>query len=265
MDVVATARTDAPARLTLTALTGIPTIAPGQELASVIVAAAQASSLALCDGDILVIAQKIVSKSEGRAVRLADVVPSPRAQSLAVETGKDARVVELILRESTEVLRVRPGVIIVAHRLGLVMANAGIDASNVEPRDGEEAVLLLPVDPDASAARLREALKVIGGVDVGVIINDSFGRAWRLGTAGTAIGVAGLPGLLDLRGQSDRNGRALATTEVGIADELAAAGSLLMGQAAEGRPVVLIRGYVAQRRDGTAAELIRPKHFDLFR
>ena len=146
-----------------------------------------------------------------------------------------------------------------------MLANAGIDASNVETPADEEAVLLLPADPDASAERIRAGLRRIHGVDVGVIVNDSFGRAWRLGTVGTAIGVAGCPGLLDLRGKSDRNGRALRITEVGIADEMAAAASILMGQAAEGRPVVHIRGPRFARRDGNAAELIRPESMDMFR
>jgi len=254
-----------PVPLILTALAGIPTVAPGQDLAAIVLDAMRASNLELRDNDILVLAQKIVSKAEGRFVRLAEVAPSPEALTLAAETGKDARVVELILRESSEIVRKRPGVIIAAHRLGHVMANAGIDASNVEPAGGEETVLLLPADPDASAARLRAALRIRTAADVGVIVNDSFGRAWRLGTAGIAIGVAGLPGVLDMRGKPDRNGRLLKTTEIGIADELASAASLLMGQADEGRPVVLIRGYVPPRRDGSAAEIIRPKHLDLFR
>ena len=252
-------------QLTLAALVGIPTVATGQDLAPLILQATRDSKIELRDDDILIVAQKIVSKSEGRFVRLCDVAPSKDALALSAQSGKDARVVELILRESTEIVRCRPGVIIAVHRLGHVMANAGIDASNVETPEGDDTVLLLPLDPDASAARLRDAIRASAGVDIGVIINDSFGRAWRLGTVGAAIGVAGLPGLLDLRGRPDRNGRALQTSEVGVADELAAAGSLLMGQADEGRPAVLIRGYAAPRRDGSAAELIRPKHLDLFR
>ena len=173
--------------------------------------------------------------------------------------------VELILQESTEVLRCRPGAIIVQHRLGFVLANAGIDAPNVEAVDGDETVLLLPADPDGSAAALRAKIRQAVGADLGVIINDSFGRAWRNGTVGTAIGVAGLPGLLDLRGQPDRGGRTLRVTEVGIADELAAGASLLMGQAAEGRPGVHVRGFPYRRREGNAAELVRPRHMDRFR
>jgi coenzyme F420-0:L-glutamate ligase/coenzyme F420-1:gamma-L-glutamate ligase len=252
-------------QLSLTAVDGIPTVRPGVDLAELILEATARTGIALRDGDILVLAQKIVSKAEGRLARLRDVEPSARARELAAATAKDPRVIELILRESTEVVRARSGVIIVAHRLGFVMANAGIDASNVEGEDGEESVLLLPQDPDASAARLRDRLRAAAGADLGIVINDSFGRAWRLGTVGTAIGVAGLPGLLDLRGQPDRTGRALQVTEVGIADELAAAASLIMGQAAEGHPVVHVRGFPYARRDGSAAELVRPKDQDLFR
>jgi coenzyme F420-0:L-glutamate ligase / coenzyme F420-1:gamma-L-glutamate ligase len=252
------------AQLVLTALDGLPTVRPGADLAGLILDGLARSNVVLRDGDILVLAQKIVSKAEGRVVRLREVEPSARARELAAKTHKDPRVVELILRESTEVVRARPGVIIVAHRLGFVMANAGIDASNVEG-DGEESVLLLPENPDASAVRLRDRLRAATGVDLGLIINDSFGRAWRLGTVGTAIGVAGLPGLLDLRGRPDRTGRALQVTELGVADEVAAAASLIMGQAAESRPVVHIRGFPYARRDGSAAELVRPKDQDLFR
>jgi coenzyme F420-0:L-glutamate ligase/coenzyme F420-1:gamma-L-glutamate ligase len=251
-----------PPDLVLTALPGIPLIAAGDNLAAVVVTSLRDAGLALATGDVLVLAQKIVSKAEGRSVDLATVTPSPRAVALAEETGKDARIVELILAESTEVLRHRPGVLIVAHKLGLVLANAGVDRSNV---DGREHVLLLPRDPDRSCAELRRAIAAATGVEVGVMIIDSIGRAWRNGTIGTAIGVAGLPGLLDLRGTPDLYGRPLETTEVGLADELAAAASLVMGQAGEGRPVVLARGLGYGRRDGTARELVRPREKDLFR
>jgi coenzyme F420-0:L-glutamate ligase / coenzyme F420-1:gamma-L-glutamate ligase len=251
-----------PPDLVLTALPGIPMIAAGDDLAAIIVAALREGGFSLAPGDVLVLAQKIVSKAEGRNVDLATVTPSPRAVTLGKETGKDARLVELILEESTEVLRHRLGVLIVAHRLGLVLANAGIDRSNV---DGREHVLLLPRDPDGSCAELRGAIAAATGVDVGIMIIDSIGRAWRNGTIGTAIGVAGLPGLLDLRGTPDVFGRPLETTEVGLADELAAAASLVMGQAGEGRPVVLARGLGYGRRDGTARELLRTREKDLFR
>jgi coenzyme F420-0:L-glutamate ligase / coenzyme F420-1:gamma-L-glutamate ligase len=250
-----------PHELVLTPLDGIPMIAAGDDLAAIILAALKNSDCTLLAGDVLVLAQKIVSKAEGRTVDLRTITPSPRAVTFAKETHKDSRIVELILSESTEVLRHRPGVLIVAHRLGIVLANAGIDRSNV----GEEYALLLPLDPDRSCAELRRTISAATGVDVGVMIIDSIGRAWRNGTIGTAIGVSGLPGLLDLRGTPDLFGRALETTEIGLADELAAAASLVMGQAGEGRPVVLARGLGYGRRDSTAQELIRPREKDLFR
>ena len=252
-------------RMVLTALAGIPTIRPGDDLAAAIVDAFGRADLVAQDGDIVVLAQKIVSKAEGRRVRLRDVEPSPRAMALAAEAEKDPRVVELILRESVAVVRCRPGVIIVEHRSGLVMANAGIDASNVDGTEGDECVLLLPEDADRSAAVLREALRQLLGRDIGVVINDSFGRAWRNGTVGTAICVAGPPALWDMRGLPDRNGRVLRATEVGIADELAAAASLLMGQASEGLPVVHVRGFPLAFRPGSVRELIRDRNIDLFR
>ena len=254
-----------PARLVLTALEGVPTVRAGDDIVEVVLSGASRTGIKFADGDIIVLAQKIVSKAEGRFVRLREVVPSAEAQAIAMPTGKDPRVVELILRQSTELVRMRPGVIIAAHRRGFVMANAGIDVSNVEDGQQQEIVLLLPENPDASAARLRQHLRERTQIDVAVIINDSFGRAWRLGTIGTAIGVSGLPALLDLRGSADRTGRPLQVTEVGVADEVAAAASLLMGQAAEGQPIVHVRGFPYPRRDGNAAELVRPREEDLFR
>lgn len=251
-------------RMILTALAGLPTIQPGDDLAALIVAALGREGLVAEKGDVFVLAQKIVSKAEGRCVRLSDVVPSPRAVELAAIADKDPRVVELILRESVEVVRCRPGLIIVEHRSGLVMANAGIDASNVEGRDGD-SVLLLPEDADRSAAELRRALHGLTGCDVGVVINDSLGRAWRNGTVGTAIGLDGPPGVWDMRGLPDRNGRILMATEVGIADELAAAASLLMGQGSEGLPVVHARGFPLALRSSSLKELIRDRNLDLFR
>jgi len=248
--------------LVLTPLGGIPMVKAGDDLAAIILAVLRASERSLQAGDVLVLAQKIVSKAEGRAVDLRTVTPSARALKLGEACEKDPRLVELILSESTDVLRHRPGVIIVAHRLGMVLANAGIDRSNV---GGEDHALLLPVDPDRGSADIRRRLTEATGVDVGVMIIDSIGRAWRNGTVGTAIGVSGLPGLLDLRGRPDLFGRALETTEVGLADELAAAASLVMGQAGEGRPVVLARGLGYERRDGSGQELIRAREKDLFR
>jgi coenzyme F420-0:L-glutamate ligase/coenzyme F420-1:gamma-L-glutamate ligase len=252
-------------RMMLTALAGIPTVMPGDDLAVLMVEACKRSDVALEDGDIIVLAQKIVSKTEGRSIDLRNVVPSPRALELAAVTEKDPRVVELILRESTSVLRCRPGVIIVEHRSGLVMANAGIDASNVAGGEGDDRVLLLPEDADRSASALRETLRARFGRDIGVVVNDSFGRAWRNGTVGIAIGVAGPPGLWDMRGLPDRNGRVLRATEVGVADELAAAASLLMGQGSEGLPAVHVRGFPLAFRTGSVKELIRSRDIDLFR
>jgi coenzyme F420-0:L-glutamate ligase / coenzyme F420-1:gamma-L-glutamate ligase len=252
--------------LTLTAISRIPHIRPGDDVARLLLRALDEAGLALQDGDILAVAQKIISKAEGRQVRLADVEPGPRAVELAVQTAKDPRLVELILRESTSVSRLRPGVLIVRHRLGFTSANAGIDRSNVE-LDGadEEAVLLLPLDPDASARRLREAIRTEQGVAVGVIIADSHGRPFRLGTVGVAIGVAGLPALWDRRGEPDLYGFRLQHTDVGLADEIAAAAGLLMGQAAEGLPAVLMRGLHLPPGDGRATDLVRPIEQDLYR
>lgn len=251
------------ATLTVTALSGFPTVLPGDDLAELILGALACEGIGLASGDVLVLAQKIVSKSEGRAVALLDVVPSSRAVEMAEIAQKDARVVELILSESREVLRCRPGVIVVEDNRGFVMANAGIDASNVE--GDTESVLLLPADPDASAARIRQEVKKRSGAEVGVVINDSFGRAWRLGTVGTAVGVSGLHALLDLRGQRDRTGRVLQSSELGVADEVAAAASLVMGQGSEGTPVAHMRGVPYGAAAGRAADLVRPKTMDLFR
>ena len=252
--------------LTLIALPGIPDVQPGDDVGRLLLAALDGAGLAPQDGDVIAIAQKIVSKAEGRLVDLADVEPGERARELAGQTDKDPRLVELILRESDEVSRVRPGVIIVRHRLGFTSANAGIDRSNVETAAGpEEAVLLLPLDPDASAAALREALRAATGATVGVVITDSHGRPFRLGTVGVAIGVAGLPALWDRRGEADRYGYRLQHTDVGVADEVAAAAGLLMGQAAEGQPAVLLRGLRLPPIDGRATDLVRPKDLDLYR
>ena len=259
---------DAPVSLTLTAFAGIPLVHSGDDLVALILQSLQQTSIKLEDGDILVIAQKIVSKSEGRYVRLADVKPSERAFQLAAETEKDPRLMELILSESREIVRYRSSVIVAENRQGVVLANAGIDHSNVEKDGGEEQVLLLPLDPDASAANIRKQLQRKTNRNLAVIINDSLGRAWRNGTTGTALGVSGLPALLDLRGRPDLFGEPLQTSEEAIADELSAAASLLQGQAGEGRPVILIRGYdfsgIATQNTGTFG-LIRPKEKDLFR
>jgi len=249
--------------VTLLPLAGIPLIAEGDDLAAVLAGALAQGGTGLADGDVLVLAQKIVSKAEGRLVPLATVTPTPRAIEAAAECDKDPRLVELILSEADEVMRLRRGVIIVRHRLGLVLANAGIDQSNVDHAGGP-AALMLPLDPDGTCRRLRAELAERTGKTIAVMIIDSLGRAWRNGTAGTAIGVAGLPALLDLRGQPDLYGRVLETSELGLADEIAAAASLVMGQAAEGTPAVLVRGLALPGGDGRAADLVRPRALDLF-
>lgn len=243
------------------ALEGLPRIRPGDDLAAIIGDALAAADLAPGARDVLVVAQKVVSKAEGRIVTLAEVVPSPRAEALAAETGKDPRLVETILSETRRVLRARPKVLIVQHRLGYVMANAGVDQSNL---DTPGTALLLPLDPDASAAALRARLAARFGAAPGVIVSDSFGRAWRRGSIGTAIGVAGLPALLDFRGQPDLSGRELEVTITGFADQIAGAAALLTGEAAEGRPVVLLRGLTWSDPDSTAMAAIRDVQEDLF-
>lgn len=245
----------------------MPLVQPGDDLCALMGAGLKAAGLALQSGDVLAIAQKVVSKSEGRRVDLADVTPSTRAVELASVTQKDARFVEVVLSESNEVLRARPNTLIVEHRLGFVCANAGVDRSNVGPQGlgVDEVVLLLPRDPDATCQALRARLLAETGADVAVLINDSHGRAWRNGTVGVALGVAGFPALLDMRGHPDLFDYALQVTQIGLADELAAAASLLMGQADEGRPVIHIRGVPYPFREGNARELIRPKEIDLFR
>jgi coenzyme F420-0:L-glutamate ligase/coenzyme F420-1:gamma-L-glutamate ligase len=242
-------------------------IKAGDNLADVITAAWKSNGITPADDDIVIVGQKVVSKAEGRMVDLATVTPSPPAAELATQTGKDARLVELILGESRRIVRARPGTIIVEHRLGFVCANAGIDHSNVQgPGPGpEEYVLLLPHDPDASAAHLRAELQRRCGRRLGVLINDSHGRAWRLGTVGTCIGVSGMPALVDERGWPDLFGYVLRTTTVGVADELAAAASLVMGQAGEGTPIVHARGFPYPLRESSLGELIRPEDQDLFR
>lgn len=247
-----------------------PLVRPGDDLAGLIRDCLAANRLAPEAGDVLVVAQKVVSKAEGRYVRLAGVQPGERARELAARADKDPRQVECILRESREVLRVRPGVIIVEHRNGYVMANAGIDKSNIEQADGDPVVLLLPEDPDRSARQLSEALADIAGGPLRVIINDSVGRAWRNGTVGMALGCAGFDPLYNQVGERDLFGNVLEVTEAAVADELAAAASLVQGEADEACPLVLVRG--ARLRgarleagDGGAAALLRDRELDLFR
>ena len=255
-----------PEAVTLTALPGIPLVRPGDDLVPLIVSSLSLAGISLQDRDVIVVGQKIVSKAEGRLRNLAEVTPGNAARELASETDKDPRLVELILAESRRVIRTRPGLIIVEHRLGFVCANAGIDHSNVSgDGNAEDWVLLLPEDPDASARRMRAQLAEAAKARPAVLIIDSHGRAWRMGTVGVVIGAAGFPCLMDLRGTEDLFGYRLRFTEVGLGDELAAAASMLMGQAAEGRPVVHVRGLSYPERDGSLAELIRPAEQDLFR
>jgi coenzyme F420-0:L-glutamate ligase/coenzyme F420-1:gamma-L-glutamate ligase len=262
--------------LTLTPLVGIPLIQPGDDLAETILSALQQEGIQLTENDILVLAQKIVSKAEGRLVNLSNVEPSKRAKHFSAQTEKDPRLVELILSESRAVIRTRPGLMIVEHRLGFICANAGIDHSNVcspltanvgddVEQEPEEWVLLLPENPDATAEDLRQKLAAAVGVSLGILIIDSHGRAWRNGTVGVTIGLAGLPGVVDKVGDPDLFGYKLRATEIGAADELAAAASLMMGQADEGTPIILVRGFPYRLREAELSELLRPKELDLFR
>ena len=304
-----------PGELRVRAIAGVPRVRPGDDLAALLGVAIAGSGEALRDGDVLVVAQKIVSKAEGRVVRLADVVPSRRAVELAARVEKDPRAVEVILGESVEVVRAVPGVLIVETRQGIILANAGADMSNIEHDEEDDHLLLLPEDPDASADRLRAALESCmepaaptaphraapagsepgedvagpagdarvetammgagaiphgGAARIGVIVADSVGRAWREGTVGLAIGVSGVPARLDRRGEPDLFGRALHVTEVGIADSIASAASIAMGEGAEGRPAALVRGLSFEDRSdaeraGRARQLVRPRERDLFR
>jgi coenzyme F420-0:L-glutamate ligase/coenzyme F420-1:gamma-L-glutamate ligase len=222
-------------------------------------------NIVLHDEDVLVIAQKIISKAENRYVDLAQVVPSARALELAKVIGKDPRHITTVLSESSELLRYRQNVMIVAHRLGFVMANAGVDESNIGNGDGSGRVLLLPIDPDKSCADIKQRLDTQFSVSIGVIINDSFGRPWRNGVVGVALGAAGIPSLESLVGSPDLFGRPMKVTEVAVADELAAAASLLMGQGAEGTPIIHVRGFKNRAPENNAASLIRPKDRDMFR
>ena len=254
-----------PTRIELIGIPDFPLVKAGDDLAALIAGTLERIALRPTAGEVLVVAQKIVSKAEARFVDLAKVTPSRRAHKIGGEIQKDPRLVEVILGESSRVVRQRPGLLIVEHRLGYVMANAGVDHSNVAAPDGRERVLLLPRDPDASAEALRTKLSARFGVPLAVIVNDSFGRAWRRGTVGVALGAAGLPAALDLRSNPDLFGQALQTTVVGFADEVAAAASVVMGQAAEGMPVVLVRGLSWHAPASAARSLVRPPEEDLFR
>lgn len=251
--------------VTIKTLAGLPEVHPGADLARMIGDALLQNGLCLEANDILVVAQKIVSKAENRLVDLNEVTVGTRAYELAAAINKDPRLVELILSESTEVVRAARGVLIVRHRLGCVMANAGIDRSNVPHEAGKELALLLPQDPEASARGLRARLMQQFGVELAVIISDSFGRPWRVGTLNVALAAAGLPALHDRRGQTDRNGRVLEVTQIAVADAVAAAAGLVMGEGTEGTPVVLLRGFFCGAPPCDVTSLIRPINEDLFR
>ena len=251
--------------LRLDSIPDLPEVRAGDDLAALVGDGLERAEMDLADGDVLVVAQKVVSKAEGRTVDLTTVEPRPEAARLAAEVDKDPRLIELVLRESTEVLRTVPGVIVVEHNLGLVMANAGIDQSNLRPGDDHGFALLLPEDPDGSAAALRDALGTRFDVDIAVVVNDSVGRAWRLGTVGLAIGVAGMTALWDLRGERDLFGRELLVSETGIADQIASAAQIVQGEGAEGTPVVRVRGLRELGPPQTARALLRPRNQDLFR
>ena len=249
--------------ITLTTLSRIPLVTAGDDLAAIILCAVADEGLHFSAGDIVVVAQKIVSKSEGRLVLMASVTPGPQALELAAATDKDPRLAQLILDEAATVMRRKPGVIIVRHKLGHVGANAGIDQSNVEHGAGEQA-LLLPKDPDASAARLQARLSAAAGCHLGVIICDSMNRPWRLGTVGGAIGCAGIEVLDDRRGQHDMFGRELKVTMINRADSIAAMATLLMGESIERTPVAVVHGFAVDAHHGSAADIIRPVADDLF-
>jgi coenzyme F420-0:L-glutamate ligase/coenzyme F420-1:gamma-L-glutamate ligase len=250
-----------PTSVTVSGIEGIPEIRPGDELARLIAEAARAQGTPLRDGDVLIVTQKIVSKSEGRFVELAEVEPSPLAVELATNWEKDARHVEVVLRESRRIVRMDHGVIICETKHGFVCANAGVDASNVP---GNDRVLLLPLDPDESARRIRKGIMAAAGADVAVIISDTFGRPWRTGYTEVAIGVAGMLPIVDYVGQMDAQGRELRATWICVADELASCAELVTGKVNQ-VPAAIIRGYAVPRGEGSAREIVRQAERDLFR
>ena len=252
-------------QIVLTALSDIPSVGPGDDITTIVVTALESTSIVLEPGDVIVITHKIVSKAEDRYVDLDEIIPSEYAQRLADEFEKDPRLIEVILSESTEVVRKSRGILVAEHRLGFVVANAGVDSSNIDHIEGNSRVVLLPTDPDKSCSEIQNRIQTDTGVCVGIIINDSHGRAWRNGTVGLALGSSGIPALLDLRGRPDIFGVDLKTTQVGLADEIAAAASLLMGQGNEMRPVVHVRGVPYPLSEGKASDLLRSKQEDLFR
>ena len=251
--------------LTITALSGMPRVKPGNDLAQLLIAALDGNGIRPLRRDILVVAQKIVSKSEGAFAELAKQVPTAKAQEVASTVGKDPRLMQAVLSQSREVVRMKKNILIVETHHGFVMANAGVDQSNLDVEDQNARVLLLPVDPDASAAALKTKLDAHYGVEIGVVISDSVGRAGRLGTVGLAIGAAGVPSLWDRRGEPDMSGRTLDVTEVAFADAVAASAVLVMGEGAEGKPAALVRGLDWSAPERPAKALLRPKSEDMFR
>ncbi len=250
--------------LILKPLSGIPLVQPGDDVAGLILRSLCEAGTTLASGDVLVVTSKIVSKAEGRWLDIRTVSPGEQARELAEATGKDPRLVEVILQQSVALSRYRQGVLIVRHRLGFTSANAGVDHSNVGP-DGDNWVLLLPEDPDNSAKKLRDDLRERAGVEVGIVLSDTHGRPFRSGNVGVAIGVAGIPAILDLRGQADLFGRELQATVIAVADAIASAAGLVSGEADEGRPVVLLRGLSFPAGNGRAADLNRDPEFDLYK
>jgi coenzyme F420-0:L-glutamate ligase/coenzyme F420-1:gamma-L-glutamate ligase len=247
---------------------GIPLVKPGDDLAVMILESLHFEGIELQDGDVIVLAQKIVSKAEGRRVRQDAFIPSKEAVSLAEITGKSPHLIQAVLEESKKVIRAVPHTIIAEHKNGFICANAGIDHSNVEVNEGDvpdDWILLLPEDADRSANAIRTELEAVSGKKIAVLIIDSHGRPWRVGTVGVTIGVSGMPALVDLRGKPDLFGRELLVTQVAAADELAAGASLMMGQANEASPVVHVRGFPYSLRESSLQELIRPETQDLFR
>lgn len=239
----------------------IPLVKRGDDVADLIVEAAKAEGIGMSNRDILVVAQKIVSKAEGGVVDLKQVRPSARADEIAKTSGKDPRHVETILKETAKIVRLKGPHVIVQTRQGFICANAGVDKSNVEDSD---SVVVLPVDPDKSARKIRERIRQLTGADVGVIISDTFGRAWRIGQVNVAIGVDGLRAVMDYRGSKDMFGYVLNVTQVAVADELASAAELVMKKS-EGIPVAIIRGLDYAQGAGSGRDLIRPEEEDLFR
>jgi coenzyme F420-0:L-glutamate ligase/coenzyme F420-1:gamma-L-glutamate ligase len=254
-------------RLTIFPVPDLPLIRPGDDLGQLIVERMDAAGERLLDGDIVVVAQKVVSKAEGRLVRLSDVIPDDEALEVAEVTGKDPRVVKVILDDSRKIVRALPGLLIVEQKGGWICAHGGVDRSNVAPNGEHEVLALLPADPDASAQRIRQRLMDLSGANLAVIVNDSHGRPWRIGTTGVCIGCAGLPPLWNQRGLKDLYGYELVASEECIADELAGAATLMMGQSSEGRPVVIIRGYrlPADVSPQPAVSIQRPPEKDVFR